>query len=254
MPIKVLIVDDEPAGRRGPELILADQSDFLVVATCQNGEEAVTAIREKAPDLVLLDIQMPDMNGFQVIEAVGTEVMPRTIFITAHDQFALDAFEVNALDYVTKPYGPSRLLKALERARKDLAGAVSQGQLLQQLLSTVQGQVAEKQQATRLLVQDGRDWIFVDPLEVIYFEGADYYVQLHLPGRKLLHKETLDNLEQRLDPKHFARIHKSYLVNLNQAKRLRADQRGGFDLVLADGQVLPVSRRRKKQLLDRWKA
>lgn len=240
-PVRVLIVDDEPLAREGVRLHLELESDFDVVGEVGSGEEAVARIREQAPDLVFLDVQMPGMDGFGVIEAVGVERMPVTIFVTAYDQFALKAFDAHALDYLLKPYDAERFRSAIERARTQLRarrfGDV-EGQLAA-LLTELRGQ---REYLERIVVRSGGRILILRVDDIDWLEAASNYVRIHAGGRQYLLRETMSNLEARLDPGRFVRIHRSTMVRLDRVRELEPLFQGDYVLILEDGTRLTSSR------------
>ncbi|NJD11624.1 MAG: response regulator transcription factor [Gemmatimonadetes bacterium] len=240
-PVRVLIVDDEPLAREGVRLHLELESDFDVVGEVGSGEEAVARIREQAPDLVFLDVQMPGMDGFGVIEAVGVERMPVTIFVTAYDQFALKAFAAHALDYLLKPYDAERFRSAIERARTQLRarrfGDV-EGQLAA-LLTELRGQ---REYLERIVVRSGGRILILRVDDIDWLEAASNYVRIHAGGRQYLLRETMSNLEARLDPGRFVRIHRSTMVRLDRVRELEPLFQGDYVLILEDGTRLTSSR------------
>jgi two-component system, LytTR family, response regulator len=242
--IRVLIVDDEPIARRGVRLQLKGDPEVEIIGECANGLEAVDAIQKFAPDLVFLDVQMPEMDGFEVIEAVGVEQMPRVIFVTAYDQYTLRAFEVHALDYLLKPFDRERFLKALDYARSNL----ERGEFNRQLVRLLDGRPAARKPLERLVIKSGGRIYFLNVEEVDWIEAADNYVELHVGRESHLLRETISGLAARLDPARFLRIRHSTIVNLERVKELRPLFRGEYLIVLRDGTELTSSRRYRKNL------
>jgi len=243
MPIRTLIVDDEPLGRQRIRHLLDREDDVAVIGECANGEEAVAAIGTHTPDLVFLDVQMPVLDGFAVLEAVGAAQMPVVIFVTAYDQYALQAFDVHALDYLLKPFDRERFQKALERARvhlrhKDL-DALSHR--LQALLD--QAHPAKKNTyLKRLAVKTGGQVFFLNVEEIDWIEAAGNYAGLHIKEKTHLIRETMSDLEARLSPELFLRIHRSTIVNRDRIKALKPVSNGEYVLTLHDGTRLASSR------------
>ena len=234
--LRVLVVDDEALGRqRLRELINADDT-LELVGECADGEEAINAIVDKQPDLVFLDVQMPEITGFDVIDAVGPDRMPLTIFVTAHDKFALQAFEVEALDYLMKPFDDARFRQAVDRARKRGATGQSEG------LSSVVNETAHRF-PDRFVVRTGKrcDIIFAD--DVDWFEAADNYVRLHVGAATHMMRTSISQLEKRLDPTRFMRIHRSTIVNIARIKQIEPHNQTEFMLKLGDGAELTSSRK-----------
>ncbi len=257
--VRTIIVDDEQLARRGLKTLVERHADFSVVAVCRDGREAIARISELKPDLVLLDIQMPEISGFDVLARLPKDVVPVVIFVTAYDEYAIRAFEVRALDYVLKPISQKRLDEALARA----AGRVRDRRLAE-YGSTLLAAVADIQKGgevaagrgpdgalwlERIMVKAGEAIQFVEVADIDWIEGADYYVTLHAGGKEHLYRESLKHLEERLDPSQFVRIHVSAIVNLARVREIRHAFGGDYQVTLVGGRTLPVSRRRKKDLL-----
>lgn len=233
--LRVAIVDDEPLARGYLRELLAAHSDVEIVAECANGFEAVKACADAKPDVLLLDIQMPKLDGFDVLELIGHS-MP-VIFVTAYDAFAVRAFEVHAVDYLLKPFGPERLAEALTRAR----GRVGADDLppVRHLLAEAQ---AARAPLSRILIRDRAD-IHVIPVEKIdYIESQDDYVAVRVDGRSLLKEQTLSELATLLDPNRFVRIHRRYVLNLTRLVRIEQSDTESRTATLRDGTELPISR------------
>jgi two-component system LytT family response regulator len=246
--IRVAIVDDEPLARDTTRLVLAADADVEIVASV-SGVDAPEALRRTAPDLVFLDVQMPGLDGFDVIAAVGPEAMPAIVFVTAHDRYAVKAFEVHALDYVLKPYDDRRLLAALARARHRLgAGAPRPSEQLAELLSDRE---RTRPRAERFFVRCRGRTEIVDAADVDWFEAADDYVELHVGAAVHVVRERLAELEQRLDPARFVRIHRSAIVNLARIRTIAPRFRGDADVVLTGGATVRLSRSRRRELMQR---
>jgi two-component system LytT family response regulator len=232
-------------------MLLGAHPEVEVVGECGSGREAVAAIRRLRPDLIFLDVQMPEMNGFDVLAALGPEEMPAVIFVTAYDRYALRAFEVHALDYLLKPYDDERFADALERAKRHLklAHVSTLSERLLNLLESYRAPAdADPGYLTRLSLKDAGRVVFLDVSEVDWIEAADYYVQLHVGGKSYLHRESMQRLEEKLDPDHFLRIHRSAIINRARVKELR--HRNGRELVcvLANGVTLKVARSQRAKL------
>jgi two-component system LytT family response regulator len=245
--IRALIVDDEPIARRGIRMQLESQPGIEIIGECANGLEAVAAIQDHAPDLVFLDVQMPEMDGFAVVEAVGIEQMPAVVFVTAHDQYALRAFEVHAVDYLLKPFDRERFGSALAHARSQIARRATGG-LREQLLALLQEQRGGRRYLERMVVRSAGRIFFLQVAEIDRIESADNYVELHVGKRSHLVRETLARLETRLDPDRFVRIRHSTIVNLAKIQEFRPSAGGEYDVVLRSGEVLTTSRRYRKKL------
>jgi two-component system LytT family response regulator len=247
--IRVLVVDDEPLARSGLSDLLARDPELEVVGQCGDGRNAVEAIRNFKPDLVLLDIQMPEMDGFQVIQEVGADRMPATIFVTAYDQFAVRAFEVHALDYLLKPFDDQRFLAAVARSKQALR-TQDVGQLSQRLIGLLAATRAGAAPPflTRLLVKNAGKVTFIRVDDIDWIEAADYYVRLHVARKSHLLRETMNTLEDQLDPARFFRVHRSAIVNLDRLVEIQPYFHGEHVLVLQDGSKLKLSRSRKEKL------
>ena len=238
--LRTVIVDDEAAARAILEEYLADHPEVEVVAECANGFEAVKAIAELAPDLVLLDVQMPKLSGFEVLELAGGGV-PAVVFVTAYDQYALQAFEVHAVDYLLKPVAPERLAEALERARARIASGEGQPQAAALARTAREGKTG-KPWADRILVRQGTDIRVVPAEKLDYAEARDDSVLLRVGPEKLVKQQTLAELEATLDPARFVRIHRGVLLNLDRLRKLELYAKDSRIAILADGTRLPVSR------------
>jgi two-component system LytT family response regulator len=250
--LRVVVVDDEPlARRRLVRLLKGEGAD--VVATCANGREAVEVIPQLAPDLVFLDVQMPDADGFEVIGQIGAERMPAVIFVTAYDQYAIRAFEVHALDYLLKPFDRVRLADALRRARPRPAAPADDGALDERLRALVEqmrtpAPVAAPEHLEWLMVRTRDKVQVVRAPEIAWIEADGNYVRLHTAGGAYLIREKIGTLEERLDPAVFVRIHRSYVVNLSHVRELRPWFSGDYAVVLHDGSELRLSRSYRERL------
>jgi two-component system, LytTR family, response regulator len=243
--LRVLIVDDEELARFVVRELVEAHSEIEVVAECVNGFEAVKAVAEHKPDLLFLDVQMPKLTGFDVLELVGTDTP--VIFVTAYDEFAMKAFEVHAVDYLLKPVGKERFEAALERAKERIATRIP---VPAEVLAAARppGQFAE-----RIVVKDGTRVTLIPCSKLEYAESQDDYVALASEGKKHLKQQTIASLEASLDPKVFVRIHRSYLVNLERVVRIEPYGKDSRMAILATGARLPVSKTgyaRLKTLLD----
>jgi two-component system LytT family response regulator len=239
MTIRTLIVDDEDLARAVIREYLAPHEDVAIVGECANGFEAVKAIAELAPDLVLLDIQMPKLDGFEVLELAATQA--RVIFITAYDDYAVKAFEVHALDYLMKPFGQARFDAALAKARAGI-GQPAPG------VAPLLAQRAPR--LDRLLIRDGARVHVVASEQVDYIEAQDDYVAIHAAGKSYLKAQRLSDLENQLDPLTFLRIHRSYVVNVARIERIEQATRDSHCAVLQGGARLPVSRSGYQKVKD----
>ena len=235
MRLRVAIVDDEDLARTVVREYLAGIADVEIVAECANGFEAVKAVSELQPDVLILDVQMPKLNGFEVLELVGRDVA--VVFVTAYDQYAIRAFEVHAVDYLLKPFGADRLSAAIDRVRERLG----RGEALPVRQLAAEGQPAQEH-ARRILVRDGPR-VHVLPVEKIdYVQAQDDYVCFRCEGKEYLKEQTLGELERLLDAARFVRIHRSFILNLDRLARVETGERDNRLAVLADGRRLPISR------------
>jgi len=267
--IRALVVDDEPMARDRVLALLQHEEDVEVVGECGDGTQAVTAIHNQAPDLVFLDVQMPGHNGFEVIEAVGADRMPTVIFVTAYDEYALQAFDVAAVDYLVKPFDDDRFEQAFRRARRQLE-LEGMGRLRQQLLSVlgaapstapgtehvddVNGSrhVAENAAGSRYLeriaVETRGKLRVVQVSQIDYITASGPYAELHVADRVHLIRESMQTLEERLDPAVFLRIHRSAIVKLELVETLLREPGGDYEVQLRGGARLRVSRSRREEL------
>lgn len=252
--IKVLIVDDEPLARRGIALRMRDQPDIEVVGMCTNGRQAIQRIVELAPDLVFLDIQMPLMSGIEALRELPAETLPVIVFLTAFADHALEAFEVQALDYLLKPIDEMRFFSALERARRLIALKRQNAPLGGERPDPAPGRdPARAQPLRRFAVRNGKDLTFVDTAKIDWIEAAGDYAQLHTEEKTYLIRESLNTLETLLDRNDFLRVHRSAIIQLNRIVRIAAlANRDGY-LTLQNGTSLRVSRSYSRLLKDRLK-
>ena len=240
--IRTLIVDDEPLAREGVRLHLEEHPDFEVIGECGSGEEAVKRIEADDPDLVFLDVQMPGLDGFGVLESLNNvERLPAVVFITAYDQFALRAFEAHALDYLLKPLEAERFGKALDRVRTQLnnRAQVPMDERLRNLLASLG---ARESYLERMVARTNGKIIILRVDDIDWIEAAANYVRVHIGQKQYLVRETMTNLESRLDPERFLRIHRSIIVRKDRIKELEPLFQGDYSLVLADGTRLTSSR------------
>jgi two-component system LytT family response regulator len=241
--LRAVVADDEPLARDCVRLALGRHPDVVVVAECGDGRSAVAAIERHAPDLVFLDVQMPDLDGFEVVEQVGPERMPPVVFVTAYDQHALRAFELHAVDYLLKPFDDDRFGDMLRHARRRL------GRGTDDLAARLGALLSSRGYASRILVREGERLEFVAVSQVSWLEAAGNYVRVHAGPRTASARITLSALLERLDPGTFARIHRSVVVNLTQVRAIHPWYGGDYTAVLADGQELRVSRTYREGLL-----
>lgn len=258
--IRTLIVDDEVLAREGLRLLAQSDPQIEIIGECANGREAIQALRNESPDLLFLDVQMPEINGFETLAQARVERLPTIIFVTAYDDYALQAFEAQALDYLLKPFSDERFQLALRRAKAQVEQQrfKEQNQRLQMLLQTYQSarqanalpleQASASGFIERLIVKSGARVVFLQAAEIDYIEAADYYALLHVGNKAHLLRETLTELEAKLDPQQFVRIHRSTIVNIKSVKELCAKGSGDYTVILRDGTVRKLSRRRRETL------
>jgi len=244
--IRVLIVDDEPLARRHVRTLIASDPDITVIGECGNGRDAVRAIETLAPDLVFLDIQMPELDGFGVLAAVGAERMPAVIFVTAYDEYALKAFDVHALDYVLKPIDRERLALAVTRAKARVVapGAGTVGTAADQLTAVLQALRSASVGTApldRIAVRVDGKHLFLAPSSIDWVEAVDDYVRIHIARTSHLVRGTLQSFVTQL-PSQFLRIHRSVIVNTERVREVSSTQQGDYRLTLQDGTKLPSGR------------
>jgi len=233
--LRVLVVDDEPLARRNVAVLLQGDPDVGSVEECGSGVAAIDAMRRAMPDLVFLDVQMPEVDGFDVLELLGAELPKSIVFVTAHDEYALRAFEAGALDYLLKPFDDARFARALARAKDKIAHYAA----------------PERPAARRLAVKTPGQLLFVDVADVDWIESASYYACLHVGKATHVIRRTLAELEQDLGERTFIRIHRSIIVNLDRIRALELQSTGDYEVVLKSGERLRLSRRFRKRLQER---
>jgi two-component system LytT family response regulator len=253
MRIRVLVVDDEPVARERLVGLLQLQSDIELVGQCSNGLETVTAIETLSPDLVFLDVQMPEMDGFEVVRALEADRVPAVVFVTAYDEYAVRAFEVHALDYLLKPFSSVRFRATLAHAREQLDRhhASDLGRKLLSL-APVLGTTSKAFAAQRLLVRSTGRVHFVRTSEIDWCEAAGNYVRLHVGEESHLFRETMNGLESKLDPQQFVRIHRSTIVNVERIQELRSSLNGECAVFLRSGAKLTLSRGYREGFQERF--
>lgn len=256
MTLRAVIVDDEPLARDLLDALLAEHQDIQVVAKCQNGREAISYLQSTAADLLFLDVQMPNIDGFDVLEKVGLQHLPPTVFVTAYQEHAVRAFDVHAVDYLTKPVDAERLTTALKRVREKIAAKIA---LLTQeqftaMLSGLRNSEQPRSYPSRFLVKDGEKEILLPVEKVDWVEAAQYYCCLHTNGRQYMLRETITELDNRLSPTQFVRIHRSSIVNLDRIREFYRDGHGEGSIVLTDGTKLRMSKVGRQKLADLGKA
>lgn len=234
-PIRALVVDDEPLARCNLTVLLRRDPDIGSITECGSGMEGLQAIRESKPDLVFLDVQMPECGGFDVLELLGGELPPAIIFVTAHEEYALRAFESGALDYLLKPFEDARFVRALERAKDKIAHYLPE----------------QPQRPRRVVVKEQGQVLFLEVVDIDWVEAAGYYACLHVGSATHVIRRTLSELEGDLGEERFVRIHRSVIVNLDRIRGLELHDSGEYEVVLKSGVRLRLSRRFKKGLQDR---
>lgn len=243
--MRVIIVDDEPLARDRLRGMLTKEPDVQIVAECGDGKEALQAIKRESPDVVFLDIQMPEMDGFEVLTQLKGNRLPQVVFVTAYDEFAVKAFDVHALDYLLKPFDRDRLKQALDRIREHLKASAPSEDLtrkLSALLESLQPEKSDKAGPDRLAVKlDGRV-IFLRPTDIDWLEAQDNYVKLHVGRDAHLVRDTLSSFESRLDNRRFIRIARSTIVNIDRVREMQPMFHGEYVVILHDGTKLTMSR------------
>jgi two-component system LytT family response regulator len=246
-PWRVVIVDDEPPARQTLRMLLAHENDFSVAAECGHGGEAVEAIARVRPDVLFLDVRMPGLDGFDVLRAIGADAVPAVVFVTAYDRYAAQAFERHAIEYLLKPFTDERFAGVVAHVRRRLRerALATLGQRLPNLLA------APPRERRQLVVKDGSRTHIIVEADIVWVEAEDYYIAIHANGRRVLAREPLKAIEDRLDPAVFARVHRSAIVNTRFIKAIEPVASGDQRLVLTDGTVLRVSRTHRAALMRR---
>jgi two-component system LytT family response regulator len=245
--LSILVVDDEPPARKKIGAFLKQEEGIAAIAEAGNGVDAVKLIQANKPHLVFLDIQMPGMNGFEVIETVGVENMPAVVFVTAYDQYAIEAFEVQAVDYLLKPFDQERFRKSFSRARQQIHFKTEQALVFKNLLAEIN---QDKKYLKRIMVNVGSRFFFVKTGDIMYISADEKYVKLHTDKEAYLIRETMNSMEARLDPTKFARIHRSHLVNLDFIQEMQPWSHGDYVVLLKNGAKLTASRRYRDRLFS----
>ena len=247
-PVRVLLVDDEPLARAMLREMLQGDPQTEIVGESVSGQEALEAIRKHSPDLLFLDVQMPDLGGFDVLEALGNDV-PYVIFVTAYDQYAVRAFEVNALDYLLKPFDKERFDVAWQRAKHQIAKERNGG-TDQRILALLEELKAGNKYLERLVIKGGGRIYFLKTEEIDWIEAEGNYVSIHSGKKSHLLRETISSLEAKLDPKKFVRIHRSSIVRLDRIQELQPWFHGEYRIILHDGTQLTLSRNHRDNLQE----
>ncbi|MEO8648804.1 MAG: LytTR family DNA-binding domain-containing protein [Acidobacteriota bacterium] len=241
MKIRTMIVDDEPLARDRVRRFLRDEDDIQVIGECGNGREAIERIVKEGPDLVFLDIQMPEKEGFDVVRELAGKSLPTIIFVTAYDHYAIQAFDVHALDYLLKPFNRERMHRAVARAREHIQNKLA-GDLDKRLELLISDLRSEKKYLDRLVVKSNGRVFFLKADEVDWIEAAGNYVNLHIGTESHLIRETMNGIEAKLDPAKFLRIHRSTVVNIDKIKELHPMFSGDYAVILRNGTELALSR------------
>ena len=246
--IRTVIIDDEPTARRGIRLLLEKDTSVRIVGEAVGGSEAVELLTREKPDLAFIDVQMPGCDGFEALSRISAAIQPTIVFVTAHDEYALRAFDVSAVDYLLKPYDDRRFYAALNRAKMEIRrkGADRANSQLRELLSYMQTAEARQEKASeiqdRVLIKSSGEIFFLKAQEIDWIEADGDYMRFHVGGRSHLMRETMARLESRLDPKRFIRIHRSTIVNIDRMRKLSPSFAGEYAVVLTDGTKLKLSR------------
>jgi two-component system LytT family response regulator len=245
MKLNALIADDEPLARERLRFLLSVDEEVAVTRECRNGREVVAALRENRYDVLFLDIQMPGASGFEIIEQVGMAHVPITVFVTAHNHYAVKAFEVHALDYLTKPVEADRLKAALDRVKEQIASQaalMTQEQLKSVLTALRAGDAGLREYPKRLVVPNGTRDSFINVDDIEWIEAADYYSCLHVGTRNLMLRETIKQLAETLDPRKFVRVHRSAIVNIGHVREILREGRSEGWVLLSNGPRLKMSK------------
>ena len=250
MSIRVLLSDDESLARERLRSLLVNEPDLEIVGECGDGKSAIAMIKRDKPDLVFLDIQMPEVDGFGVISALQGENLPLTIFVTAYDRYAMKAFEVHALDYLLKPVGKERLGEALDHARKQLSQP-SEATFQKRVLAMLSDLDSKQHAPQRIVIKADGEIVCLKPNEIDWAESAGNYVCLHVGPATHILRETITSLESRLGHRQFLRVHRSTLVNVDRIKTLRPSLYGDYAILLRDGTKLTLSRGFRENVLKR---
>jgi two-component system, LytTR family, response regulator len=248
--ISVLVVDDEPLSRESLKIFLAENEGFRVIGECSNGLQAIQAINQDKPDLVFLDVQMPEVNGFEVLNEIDTDNPPVVIFATAYEKYALQAFEANAIDYLLKPFEKSRFKEAIRKAVQYINGNNGEGMSqIRELLRTYnQLKSAEGQFKRRILVKEKKKYFLVDLEDIYFFEASGDYVVIHKQKSTHLINDSMNNLESKLDPEQFIRVHRSTIINPRYIDNLEPYFNGEFYITMKNGARLKLSRNYRSKI------
>lgn len=246
--MKVLVADDEQPARNKIISFLKIEKEVDLILEALDGVETINQIKNEKPDIVFLDIQMPGLNGFEVIEKIGVEKMPPVVFVTAYDQFAINAFDVNAVDYLLKPFDKERFLKSFNRVTEKIKLKKGKSDELEPVLKEVK---KERKILERFLINVGSKYFFVAVGEILFISSAEKYVELHTAKGKYLIRDTMNNVEESLDPEMFVRIHRSYIVNIEQIKEMQPCSHGDYLVIIKNGDKIQMSRRFRDRLIHK---
>jgi two-component system LytT family response regulator len=247
--IRVLMVDDEPLARDMLREMLQNDPDVEIVGECTNGREALEAVRLHSPDLLFLDVQMPEVGGFELLETLGTGAIPHVIFVTAYDNYAVRAFEVHALDYLLKPFDRERFEISWQRAKTQIKREKNGG-MDQRILALLEDLKAGSKYLERLVIKSGGRIYFLETNEIDWIEAEGNYVSVHSGKKAHLLRETISSLESQLDPKKFLRIHRSSIVRIDRIQELQPWFHGEFHVILQNGTQLTLSRNYRERLQE----
>lgn len=246
--IEILIVDDEQPARKKIKSLLELEEGIASVFEADNGFDAVKVIRSRKPDLVFLDIQMPGMNGFEVLEAVGEDIMPAVVFVTAYDSYAIDAFDIQAVDYLLKPFDQERFRRSLRRALSRIRESADRASVYTRLMDEIH---RGKGCLQRILVSVGSRHFFVPVSDILFLTSEDKYVKLHTAGEAFLVRGTMNRMEERLDPSNFVRIHRSTIVNIGWIREMQPKSHGDYVILLKNDVKLTMSRRYRDRVFGK---
>jgi two-component system LytT family response regulator len=252
MRLNALIADDEPLARERLRFLLSDDADITLAGECRNGREVIEALKQQRYDVLFLDIQMPAANGFEIIEQVGVAQMPLIVFVTAHNHYALKAFEVHAVDYLTKPVEPERLKSTLEHVKERVASQaalMTQDQLQAVFSALKSGETARREYPKRLVVPNGTKDTLINVDDIEWIEAADYYACLHVGARKMMLRQPIKQLTETLDPAKFVRVHRSAIVNIGYVREILREGRNEGWVLLSNGHRLKMSKAGWQMLL-----
>jgi two-component system LytT family response regulator len=251
LAVRTIIADDEHLARKKLRLLLGSEPGVQVIAECQDGQQTIEAIKAHKPDLLLIDVRMPDLDGFQVLRKIDPDEMPVVVFTTAYDQFAIRAFEAHALDYLLKPFDGERLHHAIERARAELLKSHDRdltSRILDVLAKNTEAKVESRRTDDRMVIRAGGKVVFVDVKEIDWIEAAANYVKVNVGKDSYLLREGIGSITERLDPDRFVRIHRSAIVNVRKIKELQPCESGEYIAVLKNGKELSCSRGYRAEL------